>query len=344
MTAPHQDPKVQPIPTPLTLAEQQYREALSDLTRDASDAPLLPWRSAIELIGPLLPGQLWVVGARPGNGKTTFLLNVLDWMVCSRQPTLYLTTETKAAEMRRLWAALQLGYSASDVLENAWQRLPSDARAQIAQRLEWQTYAAADVALFVDLPRLDTAHVARVLKEYAIEAKYPIVILDHVHRWQVRELSEKTAELTEAVQRLKGAAATYGLTLLLAAQINRGQDRSPLAEFLPPPLSALKQTGALEEEANVVLMLHRARRKDATKAMAQEVAMGQRDIRDLLDPDIICVSVAKHRNRPHATGRMLRLRVLESCQLDPEFGARALGREDPDAPRRGDAWEPEPAE
>lgn len=308
--------KVHQIPTALTLADSQYKEAMEELNRDDSTQPGFHWRSAINMVGPLLPGHLWSIGARPANGKTTFMLNTFDALVAGGFPTIYLTTEMKAEEMRRIWAGMKLGYDTSAVLEKRWADLPNDARKQIQDQLEWQTYEVADVGLFVDLPRLDRDHIAEALRAYALAAGYKFVIVDHIHRWQPRDPAQKTAELASAVQGLKGTAVKHGLTVLLAAQINRGLDRSALAEFLPPPLAGLQQTSALEQESNVVLMLHRQRKKDATIAMAKEVAMGQRDVTDLIEPDIMCVAVAKHRHRRNARGRVFRLRVKDSCLLE----------------------------
>jgi replicative DNA helicase len=321
VTEPQRDPIR--IPTPLSLADAQVRDAIVETERPPGDYPHLPWPAAMRLVGPLLPGQLWTIGARPGQGKTTVLLNLLHDLVQQRRPVLYMTTETRAEELRRVWAAMTLGLDVDAVLENRWRDLPTDAPAQLREHLEWQALSVADLACFVDLPQLSVDHVARTLRDYAKAAGYSIVLLDHIHRWQVQELSQKTAGMTAAVQWLKGMAAKYGFVVLLAAQLNR-PDRNALgSEFLPAPLSALKQTGALEEESNVVLMLHRARSKEATAAMAKEVAAGQRDVRDLIEPGIMCAAVAKHRTRPGATGRMLRLRVSRCCRLEDDSVGQA---------------------
>lgn len=318
MTAPEHQPErgVLPLPpSPLVLAEQQVKEAQEERAKNLSEFPHLPWPSAMDLVGPLLPGQLWVVGARPGNGKTTFLLNLFDELVVQRVPVLYLATETKASELRCQWAALRLNLNVTHVLENAWHKLRPTAAAEVRQDLETQAMQSGDVGTFIDLPQLTVKAVAHVLKEYAVRCKFGILVLDHVHRWQVADLSNKTAELTAVVQRLKGAAAALGLTILLAAQCKR-PTTSPLAEFLPPALADLKQTGALEEESNVVVMLHRQKKADATATMVKEVHMGQRDVRDLLEPGVMCAAIAKHRNRPGATGRIFRLHVQECCRLE----------------------------
>src|SRR5467141_755976 len=104
------DPKITQITTPLALAESQYREAIAEVRRDHTVQPQFAWPTAMNLLGPLLPGHLVVVGGASGNGKTTFLINLFDTLAENRWPCLYLTTETRAEELRRLWAAMKLGY------------------------------------------------------------------------------------------------------------------------------------------------------------------------------------------------------------------------------------------
>lgn len=325
MSAPNGNPKSVPIPTPFNLASAQVEEARTERARDFGELPhLTRWPRGMELLGPLLPGHMFTVGGRPGGGKTSWLLNVFDQLVEARWPTLYLCTETRAAEMRCVWAAMRLGYPKKHVLANAWHQLPIGARDRVIEELGWQE-DMAEVALFVDLPRLDAEHVKRALREYALHAGYKIVLLDHIHRWQPRELQQKTAEMTAAVQGLKGAAAKHGLFVLLAAQLNRGQERNPLVDFMPAPLSALQQTSALEQESNAAIMLHRARKKDATAAMVKEVATGQRQVADLLEPGLMCGTIMKHRDWPDSVGHMLRFRVRNERLDEDGDGQYALG-------------------
>jgi len=314
------NPDVVRIPTPLALAETQMLQALQMSRDDFRDLPhLTMFPSAMPIIGPMIPSDLWTVGARTGNGKTTFLLNLFEGLVERRLPTLFLTTEISAAQMRRQWAALRLGFRPDYVLENAWHLLPPGAQEMVDGDVKYQCEHLPDVGLFHDLPRLDASGVRKALKEYAIGARYSIVILDHINRWIPRDGSQKTQELTEAVQGFKEVAMKHKLCVILAAQISRGQDRNPLADFLPPPLSALQQTSALEQESSVVIMLHRQRKADATAAMMKEVVNGQREAKDLLEEGVMCMSVGKHRRRGSSVGRMIRLKVAKGGKLEDEM-------------------------
>jgi len=312
---PRRDRPVQPIPTSYNLAESQFREALEELRRDNSQPPRFVWPDATNLCGPFLPGHLWIAGARPANGKTTFLLNTFDGLVRNRWPCLYLTTEMKAEELRRLWAAMRLGFDVDAVLENAWDRLPTGALGQLEREVE-ERAMQSDVAVLCDLPVLDTTSVAAALKQYAVEEGFRFVFIDHIHRWTPSKIENKTGELGAAVQALKATAVKFKLTIFLAAQVARPADKTPLAEFQPSPNSSLSQTMALESEANAIIMLHRMRRPSITLAMCKEVNEGRRDVRDLIEPGVMCASVTKLRHRPKAVGRTFRLQVRDSGRLD----------------------------
>lgn len=331
-----------PIPTSFNLAETQFREAIEELRRDNSQPPRFVWPDATSLCGPFLPGHLWTVGARPGNGKTTFLLNTFDALVSARWPSLYLTTEMKAEELRRLWAAMRLGYDVDAVLENAWDRLPANALDFLEREIE-KGAMRSDVAVLCDLPVLNTESVARALKQYAVKEGFRFVFLDHMQRWSVKDLSQKTGEMGAAVAGLKATAVKFGLTVFLASQLGRPQDKSPLSEFQPAPNSALAQTMALESESNAIVMLHRQRKAGITIADCKAVMEGRKDVRELIEPGIMCASVTKLRHRPKAVGRTFRLKVRDSGRLDGldsyDRAQLGIGPDVPDAPREREPGE-----
>lgn len=339
MTRPARDPV--PIPTSYNLAERQFQEARDELRRDNSQPPRFLWPDATGLCGPFLPGHLWTIGARPGNGKTTFLLNTFDGLVRNRWPCLYLTTEMRAEELRRLWAAIRLGYDVDAVLENAWDRLPAGALEAIERELEARAMQS-DVAVLVDMPVLNLETLAQALRQYAVKEGFRFVFIDHIHRLSVRDLANKTGEMGDAVAKLKATSVKFGLTMFLAAQLARPADKSPLSEFQPAPNSSLAQTMALESESNAIVMLHRRRREGITVQMCKEVMEGRRDVRSLIEPGIMVGSVGKLRHRPKAVGRSFLLEVRDCGRLDGLDHAERvrLGLAEP-APREREPGEDE---
>lgn len=334
-------PKPLPIPTFYHLAQQQLTQAANERAEQYESFPSPHWPDVASLTGPLLPGQMWVVGARTGQGKTTFLLNLINGLLTHGSGfarVVYFCTETPASEIRCVWAAQRLGFPVDAVLENRWRdcsrALSADeALAQFHEELIYlSSPQVAQACAFVDVPRLDAEHLKPALKSYVVDASevnegYCVVIIDHIHRWAVQNVEAMTAELAQVVRRLKGLSAEKRFTTILAAQCNRPTDRTPTAEFLAPPLASLKQSGALEEEANVVALLHRARRPDVTHEEIRAVAEGRKDAKDLIEPGIMCVTIGKHRTRNHNVGRTARLRVERSGRIDSLTALREPGED-----------------
>lgn len=304
------------FPDASILAAQQRQAALALGAQDYAAAPRWPWPALAELIGPLLPGDLIVVGARPGAGKTTFALNAVQALAAAGTPWLYIGQEMAPEQLRRKWAALRCGLPAAPVLRNDWAHLPAGAREQVDADVLAQT-APPLVALahFADARRLDVRGLVQWVEPFASAGPGRVVVLDHVHRLRHGgDANALTYETAEAVRTCKELAVKHGLVFLVAAQLNRA-DRDVLADYLPPPLSSLKQTGALEEEADTVLFLHRALGPDTGVAALREVRQGQRAIADVADENIMAVRVGKHRIDGSAVDRTVRLVVDAAGRL-----------------------------
>lgn len=284
------------LPTSYNVASQQVNAAQEAICANTTDAPRVPWRGLVDLVGPALLGEMWVIGARTGCGKTTFLLNWFQHLVERGMPVLYMGTESAAEMLRRRWAAWRLGYPAAAVLENDWSKLPPDAKDRLFVALQEQATDYHDVAFFGDAPDLDPATLGKYLKA-AERRGIQVIILDHIHRVRLGGSSgDQTHRLGLATRLLKQWAVRAGAVIIVAAQLNR-PERVPMADLSPPPLSALKQSGTLEEEADVALLLHKTRRSDCTPEELRLVLRGERPVTDVLAAGVMAVRVGKHRRR-----------------------------------------------
>lgn len=299
---------------PARLAQKQQAEALARAAIDYSAAPKWPWPSLNELVGPLLAGDLWVVGARPACGKTTFLLNVVQHFTETRMPWLYIGMEMGPEQLRRKWAAFRLGFHAKSVLRNDWNALPDGAREAIDRDVIEQTTALADVAHFADARRVTPEQMAQWMDASA-RWGCKTVILDHIHQVKFgSEGTNLTHEMGEAVRAFKERAVKLGIVVIIAAQMNR-PERELLADYVPPPLSALKQTGALEEVADVGIILHKALKRTATAADIKAVRQGTLDADLVIERNVMGVRCGKHRIDGEAIDRTAWLVVDRTGQL-----------------------------
>jgi replicative DNA helicase len=278
------------------LAARQQEAALARSAIDFSSAPTWRWKSLGKLAGPLLPGDLVVVGSRTGCGKTTVGLNQVEHLTTCRVPWLYIGQEMAPEQLRRKWSALRLGYDAPAVLRNEWAVLPAGAREKVDADVVEQTTTLAEFAHFADARRVDTEQMRRWTK-FAVSRGCRVIVLDHIHRMTfTASAADLTRDMAEAVRTAKELAVAHNITFVIAAQLNRPErDAALLGDYVPPPVSALKQTGALEEEADVVFLLHKALKRSTSVADLKAVRQGLRPMSDVVEPNVMAVRVGKHR-------------------------------------------------
>lgn len=325
------DPK--PIPTNYNVAAAQVTAAQGELLTDYTTLPALPWSGLADLVGPPLPRDLWVVASRPANGKTTLAVNLFDHFVRERRPTLYVGAgaEGPPKDLRRLWAALRCNYPAHLALENQWAALPDGAQERMFAELQRQATEDHDVAHFSDVgERLTPAALVKALKGGRREG-CQYVILDHIHRVRFAAAADLRRALGEATRFLRDMAAKYDWTVIVCAQLHRADARSgPLRDLVPPTVSDLKETGTLEEDAVVALLLHRTRRPTATAQDVAAVVRNERPVDDIMAPRTMCVRVGKHRRRGHVHDHCAFLHVGEDGRLTekaPEWRSRQTPEE-----------------
>lgn len=305
--------KSEELPVPYAIAWRQALRAIENVGTDGRSGIALPWEKVAKTVGPIAPGELWVVGARTGDGKTTFLMNWLGSLVRAGVPWLYIGTETEPGTSRLLWAAWRIGIEPHRVLER---EVDDDEASELVADLRYQANEQSHLAHFADTnarhptPAELNAHI-----EYAVAQQIPVLVLDHLHRIRYDERANLTRAIGDVVRSLKECAVGHGMIVITAAQLARPQDRAALATLLPPPLSALKSSGTIEEEADGVLLLHRPRRTDATKDEVREVTSGTRPVTDLMMPRTMAVRVGKHRRRGHTLESTHHLTLTEAGKL-----------------------------
>jgi KaiC/GvpD/RAD55 family RecA-like ATPase len=287
------------------LRSDQTAAAIASGERDYATAPRWGWTDLDRITGPLLPGELWVIGSRPGNGKTSFLLSWCGQLELRGARWLYIGMEMGPEVLRRKWAAMRCNLDPDLVLANAWSQLPGDAKARITLDLEDQ--AAAGRANFAPGRRIDVKAL-REWVECAAATDCAIVVVDHFHRMGFGGDGSEWFQMAEAVRAAKELAVKHDIVIVMAAQLNRG-GRDVLDAYLPPPLTALKQCGALEEESDVVAMLFRAVKRGMQRKDMNAVRDGLDDLARWIEPNVMGVVCRKHRRKGTALDRGARLYV-----------------------------------
>lgn len=283
----------------------QVQDAKKLLTRDLRNAPRWAWRPLDLLTGPMLPGELVVVGSLMGNGKSTVLMSQMDAFALARLPVLYFPLEIDPDNCRLRWAAWKLGLDATAVIRQQWDMLGEGAEEAVELTLDEQE--SNPWIHFAPPKRMTFGGMLKWCQWARREFDARVIMLDHFHRMQVGNGPNHRVSSTDVVRELKDLARTLGVVLIAAAQLNRSSD--PIDKYAPPLLSRLKETAALGEEADVVLMLSRKLRRDLPDGWQQDLRLGRITELDLAEANAMVVTCRKHRLDDKANDARIVLRV-----------------------------------
>lgn len=270
------------------VAETAYVADTIDATIDAlGDAPtftLTPWSDLNRLIGGWRPGAMYVVGARPGAGKTILGVQAAASLARDRHVALS-SLEMSRAEIHNRLLAMVAGVPLTklinrDLNEADW--------ARIAQHRD----VVAGLNLSVDdrtnVRPLDVrSHARSVARRGALGG----VVVDYVGLMSTPhgERRPRHEVVAQYSRELKGIARDLEVPVIVLAQLNR---ESASRTGGKPLLSDLRESGALEQDADVALLLH---------------------VEDD-DPGALHVAVAKNRHGP--TGTLTLARRGHLARLD----------------------------
>lgn len=290
----------------------QLLRVLDRMDLDTTGAPTLAWPDLASVTGPMLPGQLWVVLARPENGKTTFCMNVGRKWVESPAPVgfAYFGTEEGPESQQLRFAAMLSNNPPAEVVAGEWHKIGGEeAKREVHAALyEINKGKYKDLVFFAEETRPSLRDVTRAAHD-ATRLGLPVLQLDHFHRMAVPETPNQASTLAETVRRIKQLAVDTGLVILMAAQAKRTE--GTIGRFLPPNPESGMGTSALEQEADVMLGLFRPLAKPDGKPLGKPDLLaferGELDQADVIQPHTMGVKVLKHRRNADYSGRIIKL-------------------------------------
>lgn len=226
-----------------------------------------------QLGGGLEPGTLIVIGGRPSHGKTTLALNIAEHAAGQGRAALVYSMEMSEEELTLKLAA---SHGRLDHERLRTGKLSQAEYGKLAQTLE----ALAQLPIFVD-PR-SALSVDQVRTRARSVARRPhglgVVLVDYLQLMAVDDRSENRATaLGDITRGLKALAKELRVPVVCLSQLNR-----KLEERLDkrPILSDLRESGAVEQDSDVVVFVHREEMYNAQTT----------------DKGVAELIVAKHRN------------------------------------------------
>lgn len=240
------------------------------------------WREVDDLLGGLQGGQMIVIGARPRMGKTAAVIAIAEHAATHHGPVLKVSLEMQAIELFGRSAA---GRGRVDGSRLRLGRISESELADLYAACEGLRKLPIEVEDTPGLTLLDIATTAARVK-----AKYgdlSLIEIDYLQlmRSVAKDAGTREQEVGEISRGLKRLAKTLNVPVVVLAQLNRACD---IRTEHRPQLSDLRDSGAIEQDADAVVFLYRDEVYDPNSA----------------DKGIAEWIVAKQRNGPEGTVRL----------------------------------------
>jgi replicative DNA helicase len=242
----------------------------------------------------LHPGQLVVVAARPSVGKTAFALNLAHAM-SKHTPVLFVSLEMSRLELAERVVSLDSGVPLQEMRQGDLSAEQHEQLQIAANALHNETKLYIDDSS--DLTPMRLSGVARLMRR---KNKIGLLVVDYLQLIEPTDRRmQREQQVADMSRSLKCLAKSLQIPVIVLAQLNRDiekrTDKRPL-------LSDLRESGAIEQDADQVWMLHR-----------EEVFM------DETDPEIENVrgkaEVFVRKNRSGRTGQCTLTFLKESMRF-----------------------------
>lgn len=213
--------------------------------------------TALDKKARISPGDYVVVGGRPSSGKTALTLQMASNMA-NRHKAVYFSLETRTGKIMRRLAALMGGGTMDELLDHAadWQKL----------------YEAGERIKPLNISIVESSGwTVGQIKAKSIQLGAEVIFIDYLGLITSKGngLYEQTTNISRDLHIM---AQQTGITVVALSQLKRG-------ERAEPTMQDLRQSGQIEQDADIILLLHRDEgndgRRDVIVAKNKEGEVGK---------------------------------------------------------------------
>lgn len=233
----------------------------------------VPYTILQKYTGGIKPGNLWYLAARPGNGKTAHLCNIVTRAVLDGARVKFYSLEMSEMEVRgRFHAALASHYGVEGITLNAIRDRTVDM--YVYKEFIGELDDRLEGVLDIHTPKdgfVTPATVASCAEDYELN------VIDYIGLMRAEDGTPGIKDwriAAEISNRLKEIGLSSSTGILAAAQINREGDSGAN----PPKLSNLAQSDALGQDADVLVTLRKAPHDVASLFSLEKNRHGQSSI------------------------------------------------------------------
>ena len=258
------------VPTSLKEVLTASFDRLDELQKMGSGLRGVPtgFKQLDSMLAGMQDSNLIVLAARPGVGKTAFGLNIARYVsVEKKMPTCVFSLEMSKEELVDRLLVRQ-------GLIDAWKlktgQLSDDDFASLSEAMG----ILAEAPLYIDdTPGLTVTELRTKARRLQVDKGIKFIVVDYLQLMHGNYRENRVQEVSEISQGLKNLARELKIPIVAMAQLNRQME----TRGGKPKLSDLRESGSIEQDADVVMFLHRE----------------DEDIRE-----VVTCSIEKHRNGP----------------------------------------------
>ena len=204
-----------------------------------------------DITGGFQPGQLVILAARPSMGKTALALNFSDYAAVELMiPTLFVSLEMGQLELAerllcarsrvdgsKLRSGQNIGPREMTLLGNGYEKLRAS-------------------PLFIDdTPARNMLQITANARRLKLRQKLGLILVDYIQLVDSEESRDSRQEqIAKISRRLKALARELEVPVIALSQLNRAVENR---EDRRPRMADLRESGAIEQDADLVLLLHR---------------------------------------------------------------------------------------
>ncbi|MDF2866110.1 MAG: replicative helicase [Clostridia bacterium] len=201
-------------------------------------------------ISGLNPSDLLIVAARPAMGKSAFVLNIASYVAMhAKTPVMIFSLEMSKEQLvnRVLCSESEVD---SMKLRNA------DLSSEDWLKLGEASSKLAEVPLYIDdTPGLSAPELRAKCRKAKLEKNIGLVIIDYLQLMESKtKSSSRQQEISEISRSLKILAKELSIPVIALSQLSRATESRTDHR---PMLSDLRESGAIEQDADIVMFLHR---------------------------------------------------------------------------------------
>lgn len=226
--------------------------------------------------------DLILVAARPSMGKTAFVLNIAEFVALRSK----VTTAIFSLEMSRIQLVNRIlamnskvdsqAIRTGDLKDEDWAKLMESAR-----------LTGESPLLIDDTPGISIAELRSKCRKFKLEKNLGLVIIDYLQLMSGSKKSEsRQQEISDISRSLKALAREIDCPVIALSQLSRAVEQR---EDKRPMLSDLRESGAIEQDADVVMFIYRD--EYYTKEKCEE-------------PGVSEIIIGKQRNGPTGTVKL----------------------------------------